>query len=175
MKLDTTNKETDILGDFNINLDHNGKYIICKNNTLVSRSVSNNARNYHEFYLTHITYRNTSLIHPIFASIPSQISKHGVINVCLSDHQFIYCTRKINKIKTGVHKYTFFYSFKKYTIDAYKNALKKVNIPNELFNDVNEAYLNFLQKIKTVIDNIAHCKTKSVKANTQKWFDGEVL
>ena len=29
-KRDTTNKETYILGDFNINLYHNGKYIICK-------------------------------------------------------------------------------------------------------------------------------------------------
>ena len=82
---------------------------------------------------------------------------------------------KLIKSKQVSNKYTFFYSFKKYTINAYKNALKKVNIPNELFNDVNEAYLNFLQKIKTVTDTIAHCKTKSVKANTQKWFDGEVL
>ena len=45
-KLDLTNKETYILDDFNINLYHNGKYIIWKNNTLVLRSVSNNARNY---------------------------------------------------------------------------------------------------------------------------------
>ena len=44
-KLDKTNKETYILGDFNINLCHNGKYIICKNNTLMLRSVTNDARN----------------------------------------------------------------------------------------------------------------------------------
>ena len=35
VKLDTTNKGTQVLGDLNINLYHNGKYIICKNNTLV--------------------------------------------------------------------------------------------------------------------------------------------
>ena len=46
-KLDTTNKETYILGDFNINLCHNGKYITGTNNTLISRSVPNDARNYH--------------------------------------------------------------------------------------------------------------------------------
>ena len=107
VKLNTNNKETYILGDFNINLYHNGKYIICKNNTLVSRSVSNNARNYNQFCtmfclkqiiksLTCITCRNTSLID--HSSIPSQISQHGVINVSVSDHQLIYCTRKINKI-----------------------------------------------------------------------------
>ena len=27
----------------------------------------------------------------------------------------------------------------------------------------------------TAIENIAPCKTKKVKANTQKWFDKEVL
>ena len=26
----------------------------------------------------------------------------------------------------------------------------------------------------TVIDNVAPCKTKQVKGNTQNWFDGEV-
>ena len=48
-KRDTTNKETYILGDFNINLYHNGKYIVWKNNTLISRSVTKDARNYHQF------------------------------------------------------------------------------------------------------------------------------
>ena len=26
-----------------------------------------------------------------------------------------------------------------------------------------------------VVDNISHCETNRVKANTQKWFDGNVL
>ena len=38
-----------------------------------------------------------------------------------------------------------------------------------------KAYLNFFQKIRIVIDSIAPCKTKRIKANTQKWFDGDVL
>ena len=54
--------------------------------------------------------------------------------------------------------------------------MKKINFQNyELFTDVNEAYSNSFQKIRIVVDNIALCKTKWVKANTQKWFDGEVL
>ena len=184
-KLDTTNEETYILGDFNTNLYHNGKYITCKSNTLISRSVPNDARNYHQFFTifglkqiiksaTRITCRNTSLIDHILASIPSWISQHGVINVSASDHELIYCTRKINKIKAGsVRKHITFFSFKKYAVDAYKDALGKVNFPNyELFNDINETYSNFFQKIMIVVDSIAPCKTKRVKANTQKWFDG---
>ena len=40
-KLDTANKETYILGDFNTNLYRNNIISYVKNNTLVSRSVSN--------------------------------------------------------------------------------------------------------------------------------------
>ena len=43
------------------------------------------------------------------------------------------------------------------------------------FSLVNEAYSNFFQKIRIVLDNIAPCKTKKAKANSQKWFDWEVL
>ena len=97
---------------------------------------------------TCITCRNTSLIVHILASISSWISQHGVINVSVSDHQLIYWTTKINRMKTGgVHKHITFRSFKKYTADAYKDVLKKVNFPTYvLFNDVNEAYSNFFQK-----------------------------
>ena len=97
---------------------------------------------------TKITCRDTSLIDYILESIPSQISQHGLINVNVSNHQLIYCTRQINEIKTGgVHKHITFRLFKKYTVDAYKHALKKVNFPNyELFNDVNDAYSNSFKK-----------------------------
>ena len=127
--------------------------------------------------LTQITCRNTSLIDHILASILSRILQHGVINVSVSDHQLTYCTRKINKTKTGgVHKHTTFCSFKKYSVDVCKNALKKVNFPNyKLFNDVNETFSNFFQKIRIVVDNIAPYKTKRVKEKIQKRFGGEVL
>ena len=179
-KRDTANKETYILRDFNINLYHNGKYIIWKNNTLISRSVTKDARNYHQFYAmfgskeiikssTRITCRNISLIDHIIASSLLRVSQHGVINVSVSDHQFIYCTRKINKIKTGgVHKSITFRSFKSCTDDAYKDDLKKFNFPNY-------EHSNFFQKVRIVVDSIAHFNIERVKANTQKWFDGENL
>ena len=57
-----------------------------------------------------------------------------------------------------------------------KRPPKQVDFPNyESFGDVNEAYSNFFQKLMTVIDKIAPYKSKQVKGNTQKWFDGEVL
>ena len=103
--------------------------------------------------------------------------KKGVINVGVSDHHLVFCKRKISRIKTGsAHKYLNLCSSKNYTTDYYEEALRQVDFPNyESFGDVNEAYSNFFQKLMTVIDKIAPYKSKRVKGNTQKWFDGEVL
>ena len=40
--------------------------------------------------------------------------------------------------------------------------------------DVNKVYENFIQKLMSVIDELAPFKTKQVKGNSQEWFDGEV-
>ena len=72
-----------------------------------------------------------------------------------------------------MHKKIKFRSCKNYAIDAYKNALRKINFSKyEYFGDVNRAYLDFFQKLMRVIDNVAPCKTKRVKGSTQNWFDG---
>ena len=48
-KLDTINKETYTLGDFNINLYLNNKYIFEKKSTTVSNTVPYDIRKYQEF------------------------------------------------------------------------------------------------------------------------------
>ena len=61
-----------------------------------------------------------------------------MINVGLSDHQFIYCIKKITRTKTGgVQKELDSVPTKNYVVDAYKNALRRINFPNyEYFEDV---------------------------------------
>ena len=39
---------------------------------------------------------------------------------------------------------------------------------------INETYSNFIQKLTSVIDEIAPCKTKRVKGNSKEWFDSVV-
>ena len=39
---------------------------------------------------------------------------------------------------------------------------------------INEAYSNFIQKLTSVIEEIAPCKTKRVKGNSKEWFDSVV-
>ena len=54
--------------------------------------------------------------------------------------------------------------------------LGQLVFPNyEIFDDANAASSDFFQKLMTVIEKIALFKTKRVKGNTQKWFDGDVL
>ena len=55
-------------------------------------------------------------------------------------------------------------------VDAYKNDLRKTN-----FEDFNPAYSDFFQKLITVIENVAPCKTKGVKGQNQNWSDGDAL
>ena len=53
--------------------------------------------------------------------------------------------------------------------------LKKVKFRNcENFININEAYSNFIQKLTSVIDEIAPCKTKRVKGNSKEWFHSVV-
>ena len=51
----------------------------------------------------------------------------------------------------------------------------KLNFPNyQNYNEINEAYNDFIQKITSVIDKVAPIKERRVKQNSQEWFDGEI-
>lgn len=78
------------------------------------------------------------------------------MHVSLLEHQLIYCTRRISRIKTrGVHKIIKFCSFKNYTVDAYKTALKKITF-------LNYEYSDFSQKTMAVIDNARSNESKEI-------------
>ena len=93
----------------------------------------------------------------------------------MSDHQLIYCTRKITRIKRGGHKQITFRSFKNYTIDGYEKALVEINFPEyKNFDNVNDAYSNFIQKLMEVIEKAVPVKNKGIKKNSQEWFDSMI-
>ena len=115
-----------------------------------------------------------SLIY-ILVSLPNRVSQQGVIDVWLSDHQIIYCTRKIFRTKKGTHKEIRCRSLKNYSADIYEEALGRVDFPNyNNFENINDAYSNFIQKVMGVIDLVAPIKSRWIKQNSQEWFDGEV-
>ena len=102
---------------------HNNRYIVRDYNTISSKFLSHDIKNYLQFCMMHglkqliqsptcVTCSTSTLI-DILTSAPSRVSQKGEINVGMSDHQLIFCTRKISKIKTGGdHKYLNFRSVK---------------------------------------------------------------
>ena len=81
-----------------------------------------------------------------------------------SDHQLIFCTRKISRIKRGTHKQIRFRSFKHYSVDLFKETLTSINFPNyQNFNDATEASEDFIQKIMVAVDKVAPVKERPIK------------
>ena len=106
-----------------------------------------------------ITSSSSAIIYHFLASYPERVTQHGVIDISLSDHQLIYCTRKISRIKRGSHRQIKFFSFKHYTVDLFRQELSKLNFPSyQNYNHINEAYIDFIQKIMSVIDKVAPIK-----------------
>ena len=135
-KLDTINKESYILGDFNIDL-----YLSEKCSTTVSNTIPYDVWKYQEFCNffslkqliscpTRISCSSSTIIDHILASYPDRVSQKGIIDIGISDHQLIFCIRKTLKTKTGSHKQISFCSLKNYSVVAYEEALKKVEFPN---------------------------------------------
>ena len=106
---------------------------------------------------TRVTCTTSSLTDHILTTFPERASQQGIIDVGLSDHQLIFCTRKISSTKLGTtHKQITVRFLKNYTAQAYKEPLGKVCFPEyENFGDVNKAYENFIQKLISVIDKLA--------------------
>ena len=103
-KINSVDNEIYILGDFNINLFLNDSYVLEKNNILNSKSIPNDVKSYHEF-CTFFGLKQLMKVPTRTTTSSSTIIEHiGVIDISLSDHQLIYCTRTISRIKRVSHK-----------------------------------------------------------------------
>ena len=124
---------------------------------------------------TRITKNSSSLLDHVLTNSGDRISQFGIVNVGLSDHQLIYCTRKITRTRLNAHKYVKMRSLKYYSEDLYVKKLKEIDFPDySNFKDINEAYSDFTEKVASVIDEIAPIKEVRVKSNSQDWFDAEI-
>ena len=165
----------------------NNKYVFEKCWTIVSNTIQCDVWKYQEFCNvfnlkqliscpTRITCSSSTIIDHILPSYPDRISRKGIIDIAVTDHQLIFCTRKTLKVKTVAHEQISFRLLQNYSAVTYEEALIiKVKFPNyENFININEAYSNFIQKLTSVIDEKAPCKTKRVKGNSKEWFDNVV-
>ena len=117
-----------------------------KKNILNSKSVPRDIKSCQSPKVPTSTKTSSSII--INDLFIARFIKRGVIDINLSDHQLIYCTRKISRIKRGLHKQIQFRSFKHHTVDIFEQELSKWNFPNyQNYNEITEAYNDFFRKL----------------------------
>ena len=79
---------------------------------------------------TRITCHTSTLIDHIITNCEEKVTQSGVIDTSLSDHQLIFCTRKIKRVKTNNHKQISFRSLKNYSMENFERELKNIAFPN---------------------------------------------
>ena len=125
---------------------------------------------------TMITSTTSTILDLILISDPAKISQCGVLDIGLSDHQIIYCTRKCKKIPINRHHCVILRSLKNYSKEIFEEKLHEVNWQVVLdSNSVHEAFYLFKSKLMAVIDNIAPMNYVRVKQRTAPWMTGELL
>ena len=185
--LDIGRNEIYLLGDFNINLLQDNKYILkenlaCKSKNLVTPLL----RQYKEFCQTYslkqlireatrVTRNSSSLLDHVLCSSTKKVSASGTIDIGVSDHQLTFCTRKIFKMKSNCHQNVFTRCLKNYDPKKFKRSLQKTSFPNyHNFSDIDVAYTDFVVRLTSTIDSLAPLKETRIKTNSQEWFDGEI-
>ena len=124
---------------------------------------------------TCVTCNNFTLIDHILTSSTEKTFESGVIDSGISDHQLIFCTRKVKRVKFHRHNNVLLRSLKHYTVNLFIEGLRKANFLNyERFSNIDAAYPDFFNKLMKVISNITQGKEIRIKNNNQYWFDSEV-
>ena len=107
---------------------------------------------------TRITCNTSILIDHILTNEQDNIPQSSVINT--SDHNMICCTKKIIKAKYNKHKNLTFRSLRNYSVDIYKQALKRASFPNyDSSHDSDIAYSDFFNRLDCVFNAVSIFKT----------------
>ena len=167
-------KEIYLLGDFNVNLLYGTKYILkekCNSSSAVGPLINKYKEFCQKFSFTQlirnptrITSNSSTLLDHILSNSKCNNSNHGVIEIGLSDHQLIFCTRKKIRQKFNTHNHVQQRVFKNYIPEKLIHALKEIKFPNyDLFVDVNIAYSDFISNFSTIINTLAPIKRNVLK------------
>lgn len=167
-------QENVILGDFNTN--------VSKTSTScpLSRSLKSLCSLFSFKQLIHAPTRifseSSSIIDLILASDPQNISQSGVIDCSLSDHQLIFCTRKLCRSKSGNHNTVFLRSLKNYNKEAFQQHLVGTDWSSVLLcENVHNAWNSFKHIFTSAIESVAPLKQVRIKQRTEPWISSEIL
>ena len=125
---------------------------------------------------TRVTNKSSTLLDHILITKCDRIVQTGTIPVGFSDHNMIYCTRKIVKDQIMTQNIVNIRSMKNYSKDLLIEHINKVNWDIvTLCNDTNIAWNNFVKILNVIINNIAPKKQCKVKTRTEPWVTSEIL
>ena len=81
----------------------------------------------------------------------------------MSNHDFIYCSRKTKTVKTGKYNTISIRSYKKYSKDSLREIKKKENLPDySAFNCIVPPYTNLTTALQGIANEIAPMKEKRI-------------
>ena len=137
-------QECYLLSEIVINLQSKDKEIFRhKPANTINKEILNLTRSYLEFCFTHsleqimtrptrIFDQTATLIDDILTNSPDKVSQSGVIDLGLSDHDLIHCTRKTSLPKSHKHNEIFVHSLKRYSAERFLEILREIVFPNYL-------------------------------------------
>ena len=120
---------------------------------------------------TRVTDQTATLIDYILTKLPDKVTQLGVVDLGLSDHDLIYCTRKTYLPKSHKHNEIFVRSVKKYSAkkvleNLFPSFLVFLDFLNFLlfsnyltYTCVNDAYSDFIYRL---------CRSNKVHSSSQK-------
>jgi hypothetical protein len=165
--------ETILMGDMNTNISSLKKCTLYSSfcdfiNMFHFKQLVNN--------FTRVCKSSSSTIDLILVSDCDNIVQSGVLDICISDHQPVYCTRKLSKTAIGEHNTVKARSLKHYNKDDFQQSLLSEDWSSVINCDIaTEAWLNFKSIFLSVINNIAPVKEIRIKQRTASWIKPEIL
>ena len=157
-----------------------------KSANTINRATPYLTRTYLEFCFTHSveqiiteptweTDQTATLIDYILTNSPDKVSQSGVIDLGLSHHDLIYCTKKYH-YPNPINIMIFFSLKEKVFHQKLFGKSKRDFFPNYLnYTCVNDAYPYFINRFVESINFIAPAKRIRVKANSKSCFNNQIM
>ena len=125
---------------------------------------------------TRITDTPETAIDLICTSDVENISQSGVLPCKLSDHNVIFCTRKLMKCQFKGHNNVELRIMKCYDKVVFVDKLRSLDWAKVTsVKNVNDSWKIFHEMFLQILDRVSPVKNIRLKQRTEQWFTGDIL
>ena len=112
----------------------------------------------------------------VLVSDKDKVSQSGVIDIGISDHCLVYCTRNVTKNTFNKHNTVKVRSMKNYNPETFQTNLLNADWHQVMISDnVTEAWENFKEIFLFIINNMAPIKELRINQRTELWISNDIL